>query len=111
VDIIEDDLPIEADRAHQQLVEGTEAEAFHVSRMLVELADELLGVDVVQANGSVVGDSTEHLLHEEGELRLVYSSRVIGLGLDLLAVSDVEGLICSCSFGGIQRIEEGLCPV
>ena len=62
VNIIEDDLTIEADRAHEQLIERTEAEALNMTRMLVELSYKLLGRHVVKAHGAMIRDGTDDFL-------------------------------------------------
>ena len=56
VNIVENNLAVESDGAHQQLVEWTEAEALDVAGVLVELGNQLAGGNVVEAASAMVGD-------------------------------------------------------
>lgn len=74
IDIIENNLSVKTHGAHQEFVDLTEAQTFYIARMLLKLADHLLGVYVVNTNGSVVCHTAECFLYQMGELYLVYAA-------------------------------------
>ena len=71
IDIVENNLTIKTYGAHQKLVDLTEAQAFDITRMLLKLADHLLGVHVIDANGSMVCYTAECFFYQVRELDLV----------------------------------------
>jgi len=64
MNVVENDLAVKANRAHQKFVERTETNSFDIPRVLVEASCHLFGIDVVQIYGSMIRHRSKSLLHQ-----------------------------------------------
>lgn len=63
INIIEYDLPIQSNRAHEQLIKWTETDSSHIAWVLVKLTQQLLGVHVVETHCTVVSHWAEGVFY------------------------------------------------
>lgn len=108
MDVVEDYLAVQTNWTHEELVQGTETEALNETWMLVELTKHLPCVGIVKADGTVVGDGTQGLLHQIWKLHLIYGPCVICVRQNLTIFVYILDLI---NFLAINRVEDGLGPI
>ena len=64
MNIVENDLAVKPDCAHQKFIERTETNSFNIPRVLVEACCHLFGIDVVKIYGSMIRHRSKSLLHQ-----------------------------------------------
>ena len=64
MNVVENDLAVKTNRAHQKFVERTETNSFDIPRVLVEASCHLFGIDVVKIHGSMIRHRSKSLLHQ-----------------------------------------------
>lgn len=110
MDVVKDDLTIKANRAHEELIQRTEAEAFHMTCMLVELGKDLFSLDIIEADSTMIRHCSKHVLLQVTKLSLVNRPRVVLSSklAKLLELSEFELRLKEDTLGPVEVDETSL---